>query len=167
MLGPSTPMEFIGLMAQQFPAKLKSDVKSAFFESATDVLDPKELNANDKNLMIFDDLQLEKQNTCEKYYVRGRHSNVDCFYLAQNFFKLPRQTIHENANFICLFPQDRKNIYHIYRDHVSNDMDIVEFRELCKQAWSEPHNFLVIDLSSRPNGGKYRRNLDEVYVFLV
>jgi hypothetical protein len=43
--------------------------------------------------MIFDDLQLEKQNTCEKYYVQGRHSNVDCFYLALNYFRLPRQTI--------------------------------------------------------------------------
>ena len=49
------------------------------------------------------DLLLEKQNKCEAYYTRGRHSNVDCFYLAQNYFKLPRQTIRENANFICLF----------------------------------------------------------------
>ena len=30
------------------------------------------------------------------------------FYLSQNYFKLPRQTIRENANFICLFPQDLK-----------------------------------------------------------
>ena len=68
--------------------------------------------------MVFDDLLLEKQNKCESYYVRGRHSNVDCFYLAQNYFKLPRQTIRENANLICLFPQDLKNINHIYSDHV-------------------------------------------------
>ena len=53
--------------------------------------------------MVFDDLLLKKQNTCEKYYIRGRHSNVDTFYLTQNYFKLPRQTIRENANFICLF----------------------------------------------------------------
>ena len=36
--------------------------------------------------MVFDDLLLEKENTCESFYVRGRHSNVDCFYLAQNLF---------------------------------------------------------------------------------
>ena len=35
---------------------------------------------------------------------RGRHSNVECFYLAQNYFKHPRETIRENTNFICLFP---------------------------------------------------------------
>ena len=37
--------------------------------------------------MVFDDLLLEKQNTCESYYVRGRHSNVDCLYLAQKLFQ--------------------------------------------------------------------------------
>ena len=39
--------------------------------------------------MVFDDLLLEKRNTCESYYVRGRHSNVDCIYLAQSYFQAP------------------------------------------------------------------------------
>ena len=68
--------------------------------SQQDVPVPRDLNSSNKNLMVFDDLILEKQNTCEMYYVRGRHSNVDCFYLSQNYFKLPSQTIRENANFI-------------------------------------------------------------------
>ena len=82
--------------------KNKSNIKSNFFETASDVPDPRELDPEDKNLMIFDDLLLERQNKCECYYIRRRHSNVDCFYLSQNDFKLPRQTIREN--FICLFP---------------------------------------------------------------
>ncbi len=114
--------------------------------------------------MIFDDLQLEKQNTCEKYYIRGRHSNVDCFYLAQNYFKLPRQTIRENANFICLFSQDQKNVSHIYNDHVSTDMSKDDFKRLCKAAWSKPHGFVVIDLSSEKCKGKYRSGLDTFYL---
>ena len=75
-----------------------SNMDCYFFENYDDVPDPKELNPEDKNLMVFDNLLLEKQNACEKYYARGRHSNVDCFYLSQNYFKLPRQTIRENAN---------------------------------------------------------------------
>ena len=86
---------------------------------------------------------------CESYYVRGRHSNVDCFYLAQNYFKLPRQTIRENANFICLFPQDLKNINHIFDDHVGSEMTKEEFRQLCKTAWEKQHWFVIIDLSSK------------------
>ena len=106
-----------------------------FYQSAEDVPDPRELSPEKRNLMVFDDLLLEKQNTCESHYVRGRHSNVDCFYLAQNYFKLRRQTIRENANFICLFPQELKNLNHIFDDHVGIDMTKKEFRQLCKKTW--------------------------------
>ena len=142
----------------------KSDIECKFYESASDVPDPKELSSDKKNLMVFDDLLLERQNKCEAYYTRGRHSNVDCFYLAQNYFRLPRQTIRENANFICLFRQDLKNINHIYNDHVSCDMPKEEFRNLCKNVWEKPHGFVVIDLSSKKNGGKYRRGLEDFYI---
>ena len=83
----------------------KSDVECNFYQSTEDVPDPRELSSEKKNLMVFGDLVLEKQNTCESYYVRGRHSNVDCFHLAQNYFKLPRQTIRENANFMSVSPR--------------------------------------------------------------
>ena len=114
--------------------------------------------------MVFDDLLLEKQNKCESYYVRGRHSNVDCFYLAQNYFKLPRQTIRENANFICLFPQDLKNLNHIYSDHVGDDMKKEEFRRFCKKCWDKPHGFAVIDLTSKKDSGKYRCGFDNFFI---
>ena len=48
-----------------------------FYDSADDVSDPKEISPEHKNLMIFDDLLLQKQNKCEAYYVRGKHSNCD------------------------------------------------------------------------------------------
>ena len=142
----------------------KIDIDCCFYETAKDVPDPRDLSPDDKNLMIFDDLLLEKQNKCESYYIRGRHSNVDCFYLSQNYFKLPRQTIRENTNFICLFKQDLKNINHIYNDHVSQDMSKEEFRKLCKTAWDKSYGFVVIDLNSPKNCGKYRSGFDTFYI---
>ena len=112
--------------------------------------------------MIFVDLLLEKQSKCECYYVRGRHSNVDCFHLPQNYFKL--QTIRENANFICLFPQDHKNINHIYSDHVGEDMSKEEFKKFCHKCWERPHSFAVIDLASKKHDGKYRNGFDNFYI---
>ena len=112
-----------------------SDIKSYFFESASDVPD------------------------------RGRHSNVDCFYLAQNYFKLPRQTIRENSNLICLFRQDLKSLNHIYADHVGDDMTKEEFRKFCKNCWDNTqHGFIVIDLTSRKDNGKYRHGFDNFYI---
>jgi hypothetical protein len=141
----------------------KTPIKCCFYKNGNEIPDPSELKSTDKNLIIFDDILLDKQNKCEDYYVRGRHSNVDSFYLAQNYFRLPRQTIRENSNFLCLFKQDNKNINHIYQDHVSNDMTIKEFKELCFKCWEQPHDFLVIDNSSPIYDGKYRYKLNTFY----
>ena len=54
----------------------KFNVECTFYESAEDVPGPRELSSEKKNLMVFDDLLLEKQITYQSYYVRGRHSNV-------------------------------------------------------------------------------------------
>ena len=73
---------------------------------------------------------------------------------------LPRQTIRENTNFICLFPQDLKNLNHIFDDHVASDMTKEELRQLCKTAWEKQHGFVITDLTSKKNNGKYRSGLD-------
>ena len=142
----------------------KSMSKCNFFETGSDVPDPRELNPLDKNLMIFDDLLLEKQNKCEDYYVRGRHSNVDCFYLAQNYFKLPRQTIRENSNFICLFKQDLRNVREIYQDKASDDMMLEDFRKFLHECWLKPFGFAVIDFSSEKDDGKYRHGFNKFFI---
>ena len=97
--------------------------------------DPSDLNKSDKNLFIFDDSILSKQDKIEANYTRGRHSNVYCINLSQDYFKLPRQTIRENANLFVSFKQDLKNLNHIYHDQVSDDMDRDEFRNLQNEPW--------------------------------
>ena len=142
----------------------KGNIKASFFEDNKQIPDPSELNVSEKNLLILDDCLLEKQNKAEAYYTRGRHNNCDTFYIAQNYFRLPRQTIRENSNLILLFPQDQKNIGHIYADHCSSDMDVDEFKSLCHRVWEKDgYNFVTIDLSSTKSTGKYRQNLDTFY----
>ena len=104
-----SPSALIEEMARA--GNLKSDNDCEFYETWGDVPDSRELSPMQKNLIVFEDLMLEKQNKCENYYIRGRHSNVHCFYLCQNHFKLPRQTIRENSNFIVFFsarPEEHK-----------------------------------------------------------
>ena len=72
--------------------------------------------------------------------------------------KLPKEAI------ICLFPQDLKNINHIYNDRVSQDMPKEEFRKLWKTAWERPHGFVVIDLTSKKHIGKYRSGFHTFYI---
>ena len=42
--------------------RVKSDVECNFYQSAEDVPDPRELSSEKKNLMIFDNLLLEKKH---------------------------------------------------------------------------------------------------------
>ena len=43
----------------------KSDIECKFYESAEDVPDPRELSSDNKNVIVFDDFLLEKENTSE------------------------------------------------------------------------------------------------------
>ena len=54
------------------------------------------------------------------------------------------------------FLKIKKNINHIYRDHVGDDMAKDEFRKFCYKCWLKPFGFAVIDLTSEKDGGKYR-----------
>ena len=138
-------------------------IKANFYnECSNQIPDPTELNEHEKNLLILDDCLLEKQTKAEAYYTRGRHNNCDAFYISQNYFRLPRQTIRENANLIILFPQDAKNISHIHADHCT-DMEMKEFKDFCHTVWKVRYNFVTIDLTSSKFNGKYRENFDRFY----
>jgi hypothetical protein len=53
------PIKILQSLSHDLPQK--SAIQCEFFESASDVPDPADLDKTCKNLMIFDDLQLEKQ----------------------------------------------------------------------------------------------------------
>ena len=147
---------------QEYDGQKEGGIIANFYNDCSNIPDPTELNKSDRNLLILDDCYLGKQNKIESYYTRGRHNNCDTIYISQNYFRLPRQTIRENSNFIILFPQDAKNLNHIYADHCT-DIDRDEFTRFCKKVWSHQHNFVTIDLTSTTFNGKYRKNLDCFY----
>ena len=138
----------------------KGGITAEFFDDCQLIPDPSLLNDQHKNLMIFDDCILERQNKCQSFYTRGRHSNCDSFYISQNYFKLDRQTIRENSNLIILFPQNPKNLQHIHADHC-NELAFQDFKDFCNLVWSEPFNFVTLDLSNVER--KYRQNLDRLF----
>ena len=139
-----SPVEAI----EEYSGIRKGDIKTNFYSDCTMIPDPSELNEDGKKLLILDDCFLGPQSKAEAYYTRGRHNNCDTFYISQNYFRLPRQTIRENANFIILFPQDAKKLMHIHADHCDDDMSLCEFKQFCRQVWeTQHHNFVTIDLT--------------------
>ena len=54
-----SPISIVEKMAKE--SRDKSDVECNFYQSAEDVHNPRELSSEKKNLIVFDDLLLEKQ----------------------------------------------------------------------------------------------------------
>ena len=138
--------------------KIRADI----YDDCQNIPDPSALDPTQKNLLLLDDCFLGKQNKAEAYYARGRHNNCDTIYIAQNYFRLPRQTIWENSNFIILFPQDA-NLTHINADHCTNDISLLEFKQFCHGVWGKEHNFVTIDPMSTSMNGKYHQNFNRFY----
>ena len=156
----ASPLEVI----EEYNGSKKSEIKVNFFSECSMIPDPAQLNVNEKNLLTLDDCFLGPQNKAEVYYTRGRQNNCDTFYISQSYFRLSRHSIRCNMNFLILFPQDLKNVTHIYADHCDGDMTLNEFKNFCLQVWSREHNFVVIDLTSEKGKGKYRKNFDTFYI---
>ena len=148
---------------EKFTGPRENKITAKFFDDCTEIPDPSELDPCVKHLMVFDDCYLGKQNKSEAYYTRGRHSNCETIFLSQNYFRLPRQSIRENCNFIMLFKQDAKNVNHIYADHCT-DLSREEFKNFCQEVWKTKHNFVTIDMTSSIENGRYRKNLNTFYI---
>ena len=149
-----------------YEKRCKGGIESEFMDDVEAIPDPSEINPQKKNVLVLDDVMLGPQNKAEAYYTRGRHSNVDTFYITQSYFRLPRQTIRENANLFILFMQDMKNLSHIYNDHCAGDgISYKQFSEFCNQVWrSGKHNYVMIDLSRDVDNGKYRSGLKDFWI---
>ena len=142
------------------------DVNVTLYADPAYILDPSAYDTSCKNLLVFDDIMLGPQNKAEAFFTRGRHNNIDVIYIAQSYFRLPRQTVRENANFFIFFRQDNKNLNHIYQDHCSVDnVSLEDFKEFCTNVWDESkHNFVTIDPTRPSYCGKYRKNLNDYWI---
>ncbi len=150
-------------LAQKLDEDEKGDISCEFYEDPGDIPDPKDFDKQDKNLIIFDDIMTDKnQSAPGAFFTRSRHNNIDCVYISQNYYHLPRHTIRSNSNFLILFNLDPVDIDHLYRDSgASVDFkDISKFRQLCERAWSKKYGYLVIDKSKTDLEQKYRFQLE-------
>ena len=110
----------------------------------------KPLNEYENGITVFDDiLGSSNGRFIDQFFIRGRHKNLDIYYLSQSYFDLPKRTIRNNSIKIILFNQTLKDIEHIYRDVAGYDMNYDEFKELCRKSWEEDYNYLSIDRSKK------------------
>ena len=50
----------------------------------------------------------------DEIFTRGRHKDLDVYYISQSFFGLPRQSIINNSDRILLFTQSLRGFQNMY-----------------------------------------------------
>ena len=142
----------------------KYEIKIAhFFDADDEIKNPKELNPNTNHIMIFDDVMLNDQTRIKEYFCKGRHNNVNVFYLCQSLHKISKHCIRDNANVFILFHQDDKTLKYFYDTHIIGDMDFKEFKEFCDKGWTKKHGFVVVNIWEEPYCGRYIANYENIY----
>ena len=49
-------------------------------------------------------------------FIRGRHEDLDVYYISQSYFALPRQSIRNNSDILILFKQTLGDVQSMYYD---------------------------------------------------
>ena len=132
-------------------------------DKVEDVLPLSDLNEDVQNLVVFDDLLLEKdQSLIGEYFVASRHKNTSCIYLSQSYFDTPK-VIRLNCNYFAIHETNGNNLTQLAREHsggLSND----EFKKLFRKAVSEPFAFFLLDKKTRDKKMRYRRGFQTALV---
>ena len=117
----------------------------------------KPINKYKGSVVIFDDMLGAKNSSqIDEFFTRGRHEDLDVYYISQSYFALPRQSIRNNSDRLILFKQTLRDVQSMYYDIGAYDMKYDEFKEMCHKAWDEEYNYLCIDMTKNKTEGRYR-----------
>ena len=117
----------------------------------------KPINKYKGPVVIFDDMLGAKNSSqIDEFFTRGRHEDLNVYYICQSYFALPRQSMRNNSDRLILFKQTLRDVQSMYYDIGAYDMNYDEFKEMCHKAWDERYNYLCIDMTKNKNDGKYR-----------
>ena len=143
-IGKKRPFNIITRSLNQYPD----------YETSTEI---KPINKYNGSVVVFDDMLGAKNSSqiCE-IFERGRHEDLDVYFISQSFFALTRQSIRNNSDKLKLLKQTSRDVESMYYDIGAYDMNYDEFKQMCHKAWSERFNYLCIDMVKNKDGGKYR-----------
>ena len=127
-----------------------ADIKA----QTSDEIEPLENYEN--STVVFDDMLLSKQESnIDLFFTRGRHKNIDIYYISQSYIHLPKNTIRNNSNKIILFKQTLRDIILLFHDIAGLDMNLEEWKDLCRKAWENDYDYLQIDRFAKIGRGRY------------
>ena len=111
----------------------------------------------ENSTVVFDDMLLSKQaSIIDMFLTRGRRSKIDICYISQSYFHLPKNTICNISNIFqltILFKQTLRDIIILFQDIAGKDMNLEEWKVLCRKTWENDYDYLKTDRFSKKRRG--------------
>ena len=83
----------------------------------------KPINNYKGSVVTFDDmLGARNSSQIDEFFTRGRHEDLDVYYISQSYFVLPRQSIRSNSDRLKLFKQTLRDVQSMCYDIGAFDM---------------------------------------------
>ena len=99
-------------------------------------------------------LSKQERNT-DLFFTRGCHNIIDIYYISQSYFHLPKNTILIKSNIIISFKQTPNDIILLFHDIAGLDMNLEEWKWLCRETWEKDYDYLRIDIFAKRGAGRY------------
>ena len=61
-------------------------------------------------------LGAKNSSQIDEFFTRGRHEDLDVYYISQSYFAFPRQSIRNKSDRIILFKQTLREFQSMYYD---------------------------------------------------
>ena len=91
-----------------------------------DILSCDDMPKDKKNLVIFDDVVNNKNQSIQKsYFTRGRHNNTNIIYISQTYFDLDKNSIRNNSNCLIFFKLGKRD-----RDLIFSEFNIEDHQKI-------------------------------------
>ena len=134
-IGNQRPITIITRSPNQYPN----------YKTSTEI---KPINKYKGSVVVFDDMLGAKNSSqIDEFFTRGRHEDLDVYYISQSDFALPRQSIRNNSDRLILFKQTLRDFQSMHYDTGAYDMNYDEFKQMCHKAWDEKYNYLCTDMT--------------------
>lgn len=156
-------LQWINTLQKAYKDQYGNDISLVTIGTSTDeIVQLSDVPNNRMNLVLFDDMLLEKdQSLIENYYVKSRHRCVSCIMIGQNFSKIPI-TVRRNSDYFAIFkPATKTDV-----DTLTAQLNLFDTKQLFKKALglaTEGKSFMLIDRKTEIDLLKIRKGWDQVW----
>ena len=110
----------------------------------------------ENSAVVFDYLLLSNQESnIDLCFTRGRHQNIEIYYISQSYFHLPKNPFRNNSNIIFLFKQTLRDIILLFHDIAGLDMYLSQCKQPFRKGWENEYDYLRKDRFAKVGKGRY------------